>query len=332
METSNPTAQTPSDIITRIGLQSAERTRQDAERVERLRSEYLSVFPSLIAALQAEGRYTSVILRDLNVLYGKCFEGCSSEEIAQTFSFSKNCVPNYKKNAVSLILEYAARGLITVSEDLKVYLVNTDQSIRYVSATKSIEKAAKIVDPVMYMKQKVRGRIVEILTGFPTPIQFNQEDVESIVQVIEGSRAKTENELLYYVYVVTKNWALSRIKKVLSDQNLQKRNEEKIIEEEMARQKHVDFQAAEQEFIEFMGMVSEEKGDRMRNKLKQLGILYFTIFKKENDAQLQERYPDSSRACRDQWRKRARDYIWNLATPNLRSFLKFWTHAQREEA
>ena len=59
-----------------------------------------------------------------------------------------------------------------------------------------------------------------------------------------------------------------------------------------------------------------------KTAVKHIGCLYRTYVLLEDDKKLQEVWPESTRCARDQWRCRGKKMVTELATPNLKRYLK----------
>ncbi|MBI5412955.1 hypothetical protein HZA42_01235 [Candidatus Peregrinibacteria bacterium] len=130
-------------------------------------------------------------------------------------------------------------------------------------------------------------------------------------------------DLKRYISTVIKNVVSDQEKTRQSQPRILARQSERIAREEKSRTEQAEY---EQNFKlakeEFSALLSANERTRYYNKLQ---LLYNTIFEHKNDAELQAMFPDTSRATRDQWRKRARDFIWPNASDNLKLFLSKFT-------
>lgn len=324
METSEVVPNTTS-AIDRMALAEAQRVHDAAERFAQLKAEFLRIRPSLIEALRTGGRLTPVFERNLGIVYDKCFMGLSNKELSQKYTVTMVTAHDSKPDTVAAIFDCARRGNITISPELREYLINSGRTYCYMSCVSRAENDPGIMATFTVIKEGIRDCVLSTLRGMPSPYEFREDDVEEVMRKIEKVefRADDTNGVRQLAFVAARNWAITRGLRITSASNMLARTEAKKANAGQAELKRAK---AEREMIEIITKVAAEIGDRrLRGMAKMLSILYFTVFKRENDAQLAERYPGSSRTSRDQWRSRARNFVWGQASENLRSFLERYT-------
>lgn len=317
------------DVFVRVALKEEARALAREGRLLQLKGEYLSLIPRVRELLQGEGRLTPSVEKYLGVLFDKCFLGMSSADILQKYSDNGNhesIAIHWKACGKEIIFGLVERGLILISDDLRRYLENADNSIRYTNWWEERERTG-IHDPVDDLKKRIRASIVYILSRHSTEhgIEYRDEDIDRLMEKISQASLQREdsNSLQCYALMAARNWALDRIRDRERRPRIEARTkarEEKVrMEAEAEEREREQIEAVRREFKELMARFSV--GDTRPLVAAHLGILYFRTFEGTSDAEMQERFPGTSRDVRDKWVQRGRKFLWPHASEELRAVL-----------
>ena len=325
-------------LIAQIAIKQRERANVEAQKLLNLKAEYDLLHPSIIQMMEAENAYTAVAKKYLDVLYSRCFLGATPIEAVTAYSTPdcpprKNQANEWKKRGVNLFFEYLEKSSLQISSELRDFLWNKGGD-QFRSKYKTLEEATSPVDPIAHKSQQIRDTIRDVLQHSDLNVEYAPADVDMLIGKIENAKLEPDsvNNLTAYTRKVVYHWMFGQVRSTESRSRAQEYRKEKIEKEKeqqvLDQENEVKFSQARDEYNALRSQLRSAPNS-IPTVLKQLDILYYSIFEKETDEQLQLRYPESKRATRDVWRKRARDFIWPRCSDNLKTALSKFTSKKR---
>lgn len=283
------------------------------------------LFNEVAKFLHATGNLSSYNEKCLAVLFDKCFVGTDPEVLCERYSgrAKQKTVPvtrliYWRIIGRKLILDYLSENNAFISQNLASFIHDKDGIVHRANKARAIDlKQDGYLDLII---NEINDRICKALQDSESEDLFDQTDIEEIRNKVRLTplRGLTLNSLKNFAFTVTKN-EISHEKK---SQDRGKILSEKYVQEVDAEmQYNLNFRNAKEEYLDILAKHALEP-----KLVSKLGILYFTIFEKLTDEELQTRFPGTSRAVRDQWRRRARIFLSDKISPNLKQFLDYCTH------
>lgn len=280
--------------------------------------------------LNNKDRLTPFNKKCLTVLFDKCFVGSSVQEVFERYAKGLDEVIEnpadrltyWRAEGRKLILEYTSENNISISENLSDFIHNKCRISNRANRAKSIENSHEEI--VNNISDKINALIARVLKGTQVENLFTTSDVQEVSNEIVNKvrytplRRLTYSSLVNFAYVVSKNEVGNEMESRARGEILSEKYKKEIDTELKHNQ---NFRSAKEEFLDILAKNALEP-----KLVSKLGILYFTIFEKLTDEELQTRFPGTSRAVRDQWRRRARVFLADKISPNLKQFLDYCTH------
>jgi hypothetical protein len=295
------------------------------DKFDQAKKEAEHLFDEVAKSLRATGQLSSFNEKCLAVLFDKCFIGTDPKTLCERYSggSGQETVPArrliYWRNVGrKLILDYLSESNTIISENLSDFIHDKERIVHKANKARAIDlKQGSYLDIIT---NEINDRISRTLKDSESEDLFNQSDLEEIRNKIRlaSLRDLTLKSLRNFAFVVAKN-------EISSERESQAR--EKILSEKYKQevdaemQYNLNFRNAKEEYLDILAKHALEP-----KLVSKLGILYFTIFEKLTDEELQTRFPGTSRAVRDQWRRRARVFLSDKISPNLKQFLDYCTH------
>lgn len=315
-----PVEHEPDNFVAIVAFEQ-KKIKHNAELLSRLEPEYKKVLQQVLSLLKKENRHVQARQNYLDVLYERCFAGTALTALMSKYKKkSPSDIYQMKTQGKNIILKYIDQGLIQISDELISFLARPHPKASKLPLECTAEE----------LRVLTRERIVKTLGLFQgSGLAYSDADVDVLMEKISGANVElagcTRNNLLNYAYICAKNATVDKLRRTEAKPRIEARASVKAAKErQQALQAEIDrknFEAAKQEYISLMGYLAVQHNDNSSAQ-KQLGILYFTKFELETDAELNKRFQGTKRNTRDQWRTRARKMIIPLASDNLKNFLK----------
>jgi hypothetical protein len=161
-----------------------------------------------------------------------------------------------------------------------------------------------------------------ILNGISaTPVTVTEGDLNEIERKIRRREGKIAN-LSHYAYIVGRNWAVSRVRKLATEG---RRAQAELLAKERRAEETRRGQERETELsklrTELDAIVAELLPTARPVQARQLGIVRLVVVDGLTDAQCAERFPGTNPVQRYQWKSRGLSLVIGHCSPELRGLL-----------
>lgn len=320
------------DNISRIALREAQERSEELDEIKVLKAEFDTLKPRMISIVQESGMQFAE--DNIEIMEALCFGRTSPQELSEKFGLKSTSISSRKNRSLGVILEEAEKGNITMSSQLQEWLRGPKKI--------QIEK-----DPIETLRERIRQILrlaVKGVRGYR--LSLTDSDVDAFVSKMEKAEVESDDlrNFVGFANVSAANWVRSSIRKIDAAPRIAARNKKlaekraAIEQEKEASQRKYEerLERTHGEFKELMTALAVHPAYNTGLALN-IEILYYTIFRKESDNALAYRFPGTSRAMRDQWRKRGRDFLWELLenkeikmSPHLQMILLKGTRGKRK--
>lgn len=310
--------------IERIASLRAQRQREKMDLKARMQQEFDVLLQNVEGALRARNRFTPSVQRQLSILRRKLFDLKSYTKLSGETGRTSSALSFAKKTAVSLLEQLNNEGVVVISPQLLKYLHGEP-------GRAAVESDADVTA----LSTRIETSIIDVFIklGF----EYTKEDVEAVLERVRKASLKREslNNLYGYARACARNWVIDKRREPERDrrrQALRQMTAERAqAKAQEAREREEKFQEAKRELEQIMirEILAELKDEKRWKATRKIGVLYETVFLEKTAAQLGEAFPGIKRNTLEQWRKRARDYVWETASENLKYFLSEGTFRKR---
>lgn len=260
----------------------------------------------------------------LDSLYETYFKQTTLREVAVKHGNSEcsRTAAGWQVNARALIEKFVTAGAITISDELKLFICRDLRHLNMQKNAGSIE----LYSP-SNIRILVRERVMKLMDDQNVKDHFDEVDVDTAMLMIEASDPKEKDfaHIMNFAFLIVRRMLQAKLAAIKAETREQLEKIAKELAAVEAAEEEKKILDAKNELLDLRDKCCAAAGRHYLSHIRAINMLYFTIFEKENDEQLAARFVNTTRANRDQIRKRARQYIWPLASDNLRTILSFNT-------